>query len=103
VAHKLYDAGLVVIVALVSPYAEDRAQARAIFPEGDFAEVWVKTPAELCAERDPKGLYKKAAAGELPNLTGVGQEYEVPMSAELVVDGARAVDVNVGLLVEKFI
>jgi bifunctional enzyme CysN/CysC len=103
VAHKLYDAGLVVIVALVSPYAEDRAQARAIFPEGDFAEVWVKTPAELCAERDPKGLYKKAAAGELPNLTGVGQDYEVPLSAELVVDGARAVDVNVRLLVEKFI
>jgi len=62
----------------------------------------VKTPAELCAERDPKGLYKKAAAGELPNLTGVGQEYEVPESAELVIDGARPVENSVELLIEKF-
>ena len=87
VARTLYDAGLITIVALVSPYAEDRAQAKALFPEGDFAEVWVKTPAEVCAERDPKGLYKKAAAGELPNLTGVGQEYEVPEDADLILDG----------------
>ena len=102
VAHNLYDAGLITIVALISPYAEDRAQAKTRFPEGDFAEVWVKTPAELCAERDPKGLYKKAAAGELPNLTGVGQEYEAPESAELVIDGARPVDESVELLIEKF-
>jgi bifunctional enzyme CysN/CysC len=102
VAHNLYDAGLVVIVALVSPYAEDRNQAKALFPDGDFAEVWVKTPAEVCAERDPKGLYKKAAAGELPNLTGVGQEYEAPDSADLVIDGAGPVDNSVELLIEKF-
>jgi bifunctional enzyme CysN/CysC len=95
VAHNLYDAGLITVVALVSPYAEDRAQARALFPEGDFAEVWVKTPAEVCAERDPKGLYKKAAAGELPNLTGVGQEYEAPESAELILDGTQDVDSSV--------
>lgn len=101
VAHNLYDAGLITIVALVSPYAEDRAQAKALFPEGDFAEVWVKTPAELCAERDPKGLYKKAAAGKLPNLTGVGQNYEEPESAELVIDGSEPVDKNVGLLIDK--
>jgi bifunctional enzyme CysN/CysC len=94
VAHSLYDAGLVVIVALVSPYAEDRAQAKALFPKGDFAEVWVKTPAEVCAERDPKGLYKKAAAGELPNLTGVGQEYEAPEGAELVLDGTIPIEEN---------
>jgi bifunctional enzyme CysN/CysC len=102
VAHNLYDAGLITIVALVSPYAEDRDQAKALFPEGDFAEVWVKTPSELCAERDPKGLYKKAAAGELPNLTGVGQEYEAPESAELVIDGAGPVEKSVELLIEKF-
>jgi adenylyl-sulfate kinase len=76
VAHNLYEAGLIAIVALVSPYSDDRKQAKAIFPDGDFLEVWVKTPAEVCAERDPKGLYKKAASGELPNLTGVGQEYQ---------------------------
>jgi bifunctional enzyme CysN/CysC len=101
VAHSLYDAGLITIVALVSPYAEDRAQARALFPEGDFAEVWVKTPAEICAERDPKGLYKKAAAGELPNLTGVGQEYEVPSSAELVLDGTSQVESSVSAILES--
>jgi bifunctional enzyme CysN/CysC len=102
VAHNLYDAGLITIVALVSPYAEDRAQAKTLFPQGDFAEVWVKTPAELCAERDPKGLYKKAASGELPNLTGVGQEYEAPAEAELVLDGAQAVDQSVEKLMGKF-
>jgi bifunctional enzyme CysN/CysC len=100
VAHNLYQAGLITIVALVSPYADDRAQAKALFPDGDFAEVWVKTSKELCVERDPKGLYKKAAAGELPNLTGVGQEYEVPESADLVIDGAKPVDESVELLVE---
>jgi bifunctional enzyme CysN/CysC len=101
VAHNLYDAGLITIVALVSPFAEDRAQAKALFPQGDFAEVWVKTSAEICAERDPKGLYKKAAAGELPNLTGVGQGYEVPEQADIVLDGAQIVDENVGQLIEK--
>jgi bifunctional enzyme CysN/CysC len=95
VAHAMYDAGLVVIVALVSPYAEDRAQAQAIFPEGDFSEVWVKTPAEVCAERDPKGLYKKAAAGELPNLTGVGQEYQKPSENTFTLDGTQAVEISV--------
>ena len=103
VAHSLYDAGLIAIVALVSPFASDREQARSIFPKGDLAEVWVKTPADVCAQRDPKGLYKKAAAGELPNLTGVGQEYEVPESAELVLDGTRSIEENVeALLVEFF-
>jgi bifunctional enzyme CysN/CysC len=103
VAHSLYDAGLIVIVALVSPYAADRDQAKSLFPDGDFAQVWVKTPAEVCAERDPKGLYKKAAAGELPNLTGVGQDYEAPENAELVLDGTCSVDENVNLLFAKLI
>ena len=102
VAHSLYEAGLIVIVALVSPYADDRAQARALFSQGDFAEIWVKTPAEVCAARDPKGLYKKAAAGDLPNLTGIGQNYEAPDSAELVIDGTLSVEENLKLIVENF-
>jgi bifunctional enzyme CysN/CysC len=102
VAHSLYDAGLITIVALVSPYAEDRTQAKALFPAGDFAEVWIKTSAQVCQQRDPKGLYKKAAAGELPNLTGVGQEYEEPESAELVLDGTALIDDNVDKLMAKF-
>jgi bifunctional enzyme CysN/CysC len=102
VAHNLYDAGLITVVALVSPYAEDRAQARALFPEGDFAEVWVKTPAEVCGERDPKGLYKKAADGELPNLTGVGQDYEAPENAELTLDGTAPIEDIVESLLGRF-
>jgi bifunctional enzyme CysN/CysC len=101
VAHTLFDAGLVTIVALVSPFASDRDQAKFLFPDGDFAEVWVKTPAEVCAERDPKGLYKKAATGELPNLTGVGQEYEAPTDAALVLDGTANLDKNLEILVSE--
>jgi bifunctional enzyme CysN/CysC len=101
-AHTLYDAGLVTIVALVSPFASDRAQAKSLFSDGEFAEVWVKTPAEICAERDPKGLYKKAAAGELPNLTGVGQEYEAPEMADLILNGTSSIEESVSALMEKF-
>jgi bifunctional enzyme CysN/CysC len=103
VAYNLYDAGLIAIVALVSPYAEDREQAKALFPEGDFAEVWVKTPAEICAERDPKGLYRKASSGELPNLTGVGQAYEAPLNAALNLDGTLSVEENVTALIDQLL
>jgi bifunctional enzyme CysN/CysC len=103
VAFSLYDAGLITIVALVSPFADDRAQAKALFPEGDFFEVWVKTPAEVCKERDPKGLYKKAAAGELPNLTGVGQPYEVPMNPELEIDGTQDANEGAQAIVSKLL
>lgn len=102
VAYSLYDAGLITIVALVSPYAADREQAKGLFPIGDFAEVWVKTPAEVCAARDPKGLYRKAASGELPNLSGVGQEYEAPESALLTLDGTQAIDSNIEILLNSF-
>jgi bifunctional enzyme CysN/CysC len=100
VAHTLYDAGIITIVALVSPFASDRDQARMLFPDGDFTEVWVKTPAEVCAQRDPKGLYKKAAEGNLPNLTGIGQDYEPPINAELVLDGTAELDVNLDALID---
>jgi bifunctional enzyme CysN/CysC len=98
----MFDAGLVVVVALVSPYKVDRDHARELFPEGDFSEVWIETPAEICAQRDPKGLYKKAAAGELPNLTGVGQDYEPPSAAELVLDGQAPLEESVEKLLKRF-
>ncbi len=88
----LLDAGLIVIVALVSPFRTDRAVARSLFQPGDFAEVWVNTPAEVCARRDPKGLYAQAKAGTLPNLTGLGQVYEPPEHPDLVVDGDGSLD-----------
>jgi bifunctional enzyme CysN/CysC len=103
VAKLMADAGLVVVVALVSPFEQDRVQAREVIGADQFLEVWVKTSAEVCAERDPKGLYKKAAAGNLPNLTGVGQEYEPPTGDALVLDGTESVEVNVARLLEELL
>ena len=100
VARLMSDAGLIVIVALISPFAVDRDQARSLFGQGEFLEVWINTSADVCTTRDPKGLYKKAAAGSIPNLTGVGQAYEPPMHAELVLDGTAPIDENVKRLVE---
>ena len=100
VAKLMMDAGLIVIVALVSPFRVDRNQARELFEPGKFIEVWVNTPAELCAKRDPKGLYKKAAAGDLPNMTGIGQEYEAPLNAEIVLDGTLELKVNTEIVME---
>ena len=101
VGKLMVDAGLVVIVALVSPFKVDRDHARELFQDGEFIEVWVKTPAEICAQRDPKGLYKKAKDGSLPNLTGVGQDYEPPTDAELVLDGTEEISRNVEQLISK--
>ncbi len=101
VGKLMIDAGLVVIVALVSPFKVDRDYARELFDDGEFIEVWVKTPAEICAQRDPKGLYKKAKDGSLPNLTGVGQDYEPPTDAELVLDGTDEIASNVEKLINK--
>lgn len=100
VAKLMREAGLVVFVALVSPYRADREAAAALFGEGEFLEVFVDTPVEVCAERDPKGLYAKAAAGNLPNMTGVGQGYEVPETPDLVLNGTGAIDDEVGRLVQ---
>ena len=87
VARLMVESGTVVIVALVSPFRGDRRAARDLFDPGDFVEVFVSTPVEVCAARDPKGLYAKAATGDLPNLTGVGQDYEEPLTPDLVVAG----------------
>ena len=103
-ASKLMlDAGLVVLVALVSPFRSDRRAAREIFDAGDFLEVYVDTPVEICAERDPKGLYAKAAAGSLPNMTGVGQGYEAPEHADLILHGGGSLDEQVDALVSLII
>jgi bifunctional enzyme CysN/CysC len=99
VAKLMVDAGLIVISALVSPFEVDRQRAKSIFEDGEFIEVYVDTPVEICRARDPKGLYKKSAAGEIPNFTGVGQDYEPPISPTLTVDGATPIDE----IVEKII
>lgn len=99
VAKLMVDAGLIVITALVSPFEADRNRAKSIFEDGEFIEVFVDTPVEICQQRDPKGLYKKSAAGEIPNFTGVSQDYEVPKNPELVLDGTVPLEENVQKLV----
>ncbi len=96
----MVSAGMVVLVALVSPFRSDRRAARDLFDPGDFVEVHVRTPVEVCAARDPKGLYAKAATGELPNLSGVGQDYEEPLAAELVVAGDGPLEQAVAAVLE---
>jgi bifunctional enzyme CysN/CysC len=103
VARLMSDAGLVVFVALVSPFVSDRRAARELFPQGQFVEVYVDTPLDVVSERDTKGLYAKAAAGTLPNLTGVGQEYEAPEHAELVLRGTGDLDESVAILVRTIL
>ena len=99
VAKLMRDAGLVVFVALVSPFAADRQAAKELFEPGEFLEVYVDTPLAVAQERDPKGLYAKAATGAIPNMTGVGQDYEVPTAADLVLDGSGALEAAVDRLV----
>ena len=94
VGKLMIDAGLIVITALVSPFEVDRQRARSIFDEGDFIEVFVDTPVDVCISRDPKGLYKKASQGQIPNFTGVGQDYERPTKPELTLNGQEDVLVS---------
>jgi len=95
VAKVLVDAGLIVLVAVISPFEADRQRARSIFDEGEFLEVYVDTPVEVCVDRDPKGLYKKASKGEIPNFTGIGQNYEVPKNPDLHLKGDADLDENI--------
>jgi bifunctional enzyme CysN/CysC len=99
----MVDAGLVVIVSLVSPFAKDRAMAREMFAESDFVEIFVDTPIEICKERDPKGLYSKALANGGEQMTGVGQQYERPETPEFTVDGTAPVEESAVRLVELII
>jgi adenylylsulfate kinase len=86
VAKLFAEAGVVAITAFISPYRVDRDGVRASLEDGDFIEVFVDAPIEVCEARDPKGLYEKARAGEIKGFTGVDDPYEPPEKAELVLD-----------------
>ena len=100
VASLLNDAGLIAVTAFISPYREDREMARQIIGAGRFLEVYVNAPLEVCEQRDPKGLYRKARGGEIADFTGVSAPYEAPAAADIVLEtGARSVeDCVAGLL-----
>ncbi|MFQ5746579.1 MAG: adenylyl-sulfate kinase [Gemmatimonadota bacterium] len=102
VAKLFAESGALVLTAFISPYRADRDLVREIMTrEGDFIEVHVAAPLEVCEERDPKGLYVKARAGEIPNFTGIGAPYEEPLDPELVIDtGALDVPASAGLVLE---
>ena len=88
VAELFAQAGIVTLTAFISPYRRDRDAVRAMLAPGDFVEIHVRAPLEVCESRDPKGLYKKARAGEIKGFTGIDDPYEEPLSPELVVDSA---------------
>ncbi|SDB44252.1 adenylylsulfate kinase [Pseudomonas sp. NFACC23-1] len=86
VARLMVDAGLIVIVAAISPFRADREAARQLFAPDTFLEVYVSTPFDVCAKRDPKGLYREARAGRLKNFTGLDSPYEVPLTPACEID-----------------
>jgi bifunctional enzyme CysN/CysC len=93
VAKLMLDAGLVVLCSFISPFAAERRMVRELVPKDEFIEVFVDTPLATCIERDPKGLYRRAMAGEIKNFTGIGQAYERPRNAEVVL---TTVDTTIG-------
>ena len=89
VAKLLVDAGLVVLATFISPFREDRQRVRGLMPAGEFLEVYVRCDLDTCKQRDPKGLYAKAVAGEIPDFTGIDSPYEEPEKPELVIDTSK--------------
>ncbi len=87
VAKLMMDAGLIVMTAFISPFRRERDMAKELIGEHNLIEVYVNTPLNICEQRDPKGLYKRARSGELPNLTGIGSPYEVPERSDIIIDG----------------
>lgn len=93
VAKLFSEAGLVTLTAFISPYRSDRDAVRETMKDGDFVEIFVDAPIEVCEQRDPKGLYKKARAGEIKGFTGIDDPYEAPAKPELVLDaGSKDAD-----------
>ncbi len=89
VSKLMVEAGLITLVSFISPFRSERSMARELLDEGEFFEIFVDAPLAVCEARDPKGLYKKARAGTLPNFTGIGSPYEPPQAPELRLPADR--------------
>ncbi|MDN4503728.1 adenylyl-sulfate kinase [Alteromonadaceae bacterium BrNp21-10] len=102
VSKLFVDAGLIVITAFISPFRTDRNSARQTLEQGEFVEVFVDTPLDVCEQRDPKGLYEKARKGDIKDFTGIGSAYEAPTAAEchLVYNGETA-EQSADILIEQ--
>ncbi|TCN31467.1 sulfate adenylyltransferase subunit CysN [Sinorhizobium americanum] len=103
VAKLMADAGLIVLVSFISPFRGERRMARELMEEGEFIEIFVDTPLEECARRDPKGLYQKALAGKIANFTGVSSPYEAPENPELHLKTVEEDPVALALRIEAFL
>jgi bifunctional enzyme CysN/CysC len=86
VAKLMMDAGLIVITAFISPFRQEREMARELIGRDSFIEVFIDTPLEVCETRDPKGLYKKARSGQIPNMTGINSPYEPPFAPNIAIN-----------------
>ena len=97
----MVDAGLIVLVCLISPFRASRENARKLFDDGEFIEVFVDAPLMVAERRDPKGLYKKARQGKIPNFTGIDSPYEAPEAPEIHIDTSRFnVDASAAAVIE---
>ncbi|MCO4851357.1 adenylyl-sulfate kinase [Bacillus vallismortis] len=86
VSKLFVDSGQMILTAFISPFREDRDMVRALFPQGEFFEIYVKCPLHVCERRDPKGLYQKARNGEIKHFTGIDSPYEAPLSPDFIVE-----------------
>ena len=98
VSKLMVSSGLITIVSFISPFRAERLMARNLFNDGEFIEVYIDTPIEVCEARDSKGLYKKARAGQLKNFTGIDSDYEEPEMSEIVLQNS---DANIDDLVNQ--
>lgn len=89
VAKLMVDAGIIVITAFISPFRADRQMVKELFEKGEFIEVFLDTPLSICEQRDPKGLYKKARAGEIDKFTGIDSPYESPLEPEILLESGN--------------
>ncbi|WP_018097525.1 sulfate adenylyltransferase subunit CysN [Sinorhizobium meliloti] len=103
VAKLMADAGLIVLVSFISPFRDERRMARELMEEGEFIEIFVDTPIDECARRDPKGLYRKALAGKIANFTGVSSPYEAPENPELHLQTVGQEPIGLALKIEEFL
>ncbi|MEE3234534.1 MAG: adenylyl-sulfate kinase [Candidatus Latescibacterota bacterium] len=98
------DTGVITIASFVSPSEQDRKRVRDIFDNGDFIEIYLNTPLEVCEERDPKGHYAKARSGEIKNFTGISSKYDIPKDPEIKINTHNTtIDENVQIIVENLV
>lgn len=100
VSHLFTDAGMIVLSAFISPFREDRDIVRNLVQKGEFIEVFIDTPLEVCEQRDPKGLYIKARKGEIPDFTGISSPYEAPEKPEIHIRGELSIEESSELIVK---